>query len=555
MPLTPIPPLLPPLVVALGVLVVAQWVHYGSPHRALNRIFVSLAVHVALWLFALQIAFTLSLDYGNYGSLALRTARALAAFFPLHLWLVQQSITEEGRTLGGCLWRARWWAGLSGLLGAFCFTPWFVPTSLQPDLGLRVVPEYPLGYYLESAGVMLGFALVMGRGAWVSRRSQGARRLELQVFLLGGGVGTGAVLLLVVLRYALGLPWLARLQPTVIGLVVTGTMFAMNRCQVFAPGELTRAGLRATALGLAVVLPACVLDGWTHLLAWSEPIGLILAALAGAGVARFLEAPIDHWLRLAPDLREAQTAALGVAHSTASPDVMEMRFRRIICQWGHCPHALVAQGDGILLGEHFALKSTEPVVTALRVIHWVTPERLARDAHTPEREALEAFLAEQGIEVAVLSADGTLLLGAACPPSLRPYTFPQVAQLLTLAAIMESAFERARFIAKTQRDEQLAAVGLLGTGLIREIRNPLTAISTLAGLQRTQTDPRLRAKFSQLTLAEVQRIEQLTTQLLQLGPDCSCLAPSLCAEPHPPALEHKLAENRVESPTRDTAAG
>jgi len=103
-------------------------------------------------------------------------------------------------------------------------------------------------------------------------------------------------------------------------------------------------------------------------------------------------------------------------------------------------------------------------------------------------------------------------------PSRRPYTYPQVVELLELAAIMESALERAHFAAKVQRTEQLATVGLVGASLAHEIRNPLVSIKTFVQLLPTHYgDPAFREKFFRLIGDEVARIDELTQQLLDMA--------------------------------------
>lgn len=90
--------------------------------------------------------------------------------------------------------------------------------------------------------------------------------------------------------------------------------------------------------------------------------------------------------------------------------------------------------------------------------------------------------------------------------------------MIELASIFEGAIERAHFAAKVQHTEQLATVGLLGASVAHEIRNPLVSIKTFVQLLPTHyQDPRFREKFFQLISDEVQRIDQLTEQLLDLA--------------------------------------
>jgi signal transduction histidine kinase len=102
--------------------------------------------------------------------------------------------------------------------------------------------------------------------------------------------------------------------------------------------------------------------------------------------------------------------------------------------------------------------------------------------------------------------------------SRRPYTYPQVTQLMELASIIQGAFERAHLSAKAQQAEQLATVGLLGASVAHEIRNPLVSIKTFVQLLPTHyQDQSFRDKFFKLIGDEVGRIDQLTEQLLDLA--------------------------------------
>jgi signal transduction histidine kinase len=109
-------------------------------------------------------------------------------------------------------------------------------------------------------------------------------------------------------------------------------------------------------------------------------------------------------------------------------------------------------------------------------------------------------------------------VGVGTVASRRPFTYPQITQLLELASIIESALERAHFSVKAQHAEQLATVGLLGASLAHEIRNPLVTIKTFVQLlPKHYQDAVFRDKFFTLIGDEVTRIDRLTEQLLDLA--------------------------------------
>lgn len=200
---------------------------------------------------------------------------------------------------------------------------------------------------------------------------------------------------------------------------------------------------------------------------------------------------------------------------------LEEAFESILKGWGQSDLALVLHGPGAALcSRGVEVPVNRVVVSAMRHLRWATPERLSRERSTPERREVSSFLTKRGFGVLVIGEGPTLnlLVGVGVAASRRPYTYPQVAQLMELASIMESALERAHFATKMQRTEQLATVGMVGASLAHEIRNPLVSIKTFVQLLPTHhQDPAFREKFFRLIGEEVGRIDQLTEQLLDLA--------------------------------------
>jgi len=191
-------------------------------------------------------------------------------------------------------------------------------------------------------------------------------------------------------------------------------------------------------------------------------------------------------------------------------------------------------GEGRLRGGGLELPLDGPVASALRHLRWVTPERMARQKLDVSELELQAFMEREqlGVMVACGGQGLTVVLAIGVPVTRRPFTYPQVAQLVELSAIIESALERSHYSVKAQHAEQLATVGLLGASLAHEIRNPLVTIKTFVQLlPHHHQDPAFREKFFRLISDEVSRIDRLTEQLLDLATPRTYVAGEL--ELHP----------------------
>jgi len=279
-------------------------------------------------------------------------------------------------------------------------------------------------------------------------------------------------------------------------------------------------GIQKLCLVSVVALAAYVLD---QLLA--EMLSGPVALLATVSFALWLAAIVKEWLdrvfEFYPQGNAARQAAYAAAQRERRIDKLEGAFAAVLAGWGHSEKAIILSGNKQLVsGGSIELAGSSTEMLAIQQLRWATPERLARERPTPERLALQRFLQEKQLGIVVIE-EGlalTVILGVGVSASRRPFTYPQVTQLMELASIIEGALERAHFSAKIQHTEQLATVGLLGASLAHEIRNPLVSIKTFVQLLPTHYhDPAFRQKFFRLIGDEVMRIDQLTDQLLDLA--------------------------------------
>jgi len=90
--------------------------------------------------------------------------------------------------------------------------------------------------------------------------------------------------------------------------------------------------------------------------------------------------------------------------------------------------------------------------------------------------------------------------------------------LQEVAEFMDNILARSRLSMQARQSEQLATIGLIGASLAHEIRNPSSrSRPSPTFLALRFDDPDFRRRFSQLIPAEVERIDNLTQQLLDLS--------------------------------------
>lgn len=434
----------------------------------------------------------------------------------MHFWIVKECIvagTQKSRRW----WRLQLgiWFLISVALAAICFTEYFIPSYSTHS---RRVFGWGYNTYII---VVLGlYAFLMADAYRTTRKLVGARRTELQVWLLGGCTLALAVLALMVINALTHNPRYIRLQPLVVLLFYTATAVAITTYRIFDARQLFLVGIQKLSLIMAVAGVAYGLYSLFGIIL-PDAIAFVCTTAVSLWFASFFNGWLDRFFHFYPQATAARQAAFAAAQRETRVDKLEAAFGNVLKGWGQSEVALVMSGTkGALSGGGFALPDDGTVLRAMQQHHWATPERLARERPTPDRQALLRFLTEQGLGVLVL-AEGpslTTLIGVGTAASRRPFTYPQVTQLQELAAIIENALERAHFSLKAQRAEQLATVGLMGASLAHEIRNPLVSIKAFVQLlPQHYQDPVFRDKFFHLIGDEVMRIDRLTEQLLDLA--------------------------------------
>lgn len=499
----------------------ASWVGFAAiwanPKRPINRLFFTASLHVALWLICRYSAST-GKDLSMY-----RVTTAVGAFLHFHLWLIKETVIDSNEALRRKLYRGRWWLLGGALLALICSTEWFIPTPLNPGMS----HQYGLGYFVYGGGLFLLFCALSVETFRQLKALVGVRRIELQLLLVGGSATAIVVIMLMVMRSIFNAEWMAHLVPYAVLAFYAVTVVGITTSRVFDARQLLFVSLHRLCIVAAVFVVALPFS-----LILNSFISGNVTLLIVIGISLWLAGMVRRWLdgvlQYYPRDGSARQAALTAAQQERRVDSLEIIFLSILKGWGQsersfifsCPKKSFENIDVSGLSVQNALR-------AMRSLKWATPERLSRERRTSESEIVEQFLRERELGV-LLIEDGltfSVLVGVGIPASRRPYTYPQIKDLLEIGSIMGSAIERAHFSVKVQHTEQLATVGLLGASLAHEIRNPLVSIKTFVQLLPNHYhEAKFRDKFFRLILDEVNRIDQLTDQLLDLASPRAYLA-------------------------------
>lgn len=493
-------------VIVTGVGLVVLW---SNPKRLVNRLVFTCSLHIATWLILLQMAVV-----SSEGLVWVRFATSVSALIPLHFWFVKESIIGGFSTRSPAFWGKVVFGCAGVLLLAFIpFTRYFIP--LESTSSNRLVGP---GYYIYIVGVLGMYVIVLLDSLRGLGSLSGGKKLALQVWLWGGCAAAATILLLMLISVLTGVQ--IRLQPFVVMIYYAGTALAITTHRVFDARQLLLIG--AGKLLLGGIVAGVSYCAWRVLrLSVSTDVAFVVVILLAIWLAAWVGRGLDRILQFFPEATAARQAAFSAAQRESKVENLETAFRSVLKGWGQSETALMLSGTkGDFSGGGVELANDGPVLRAMRNLRWATPERLVRERMSDDREALRQFMERNDLGVVAIQEGLALrlLVGVGVSASRRPYTYPQVTQLLELASIMESALERAHFSQKVQHTEQLATVGLLGASLAHEIRNPLVSIKTFVQLLPTHhQDPRFREKFFKLIGDEVTRIDQLTEQLLDLA--------------------------------------
>lgn len=509
--------------VVAGVGALLWW---ANPRRNVNRAVFTTSSVVAAWLLSRH----LRVHVDENKLFWVKGSYSLGALVPFTLWLVKEAIEGTLKIRSGSWFLKNYfWFGSVCALAILPYTEIFIPSHSSESERIRGV-----GVIYYYAGVVALYAYLLFQSVKSVRRQTGAKRIELQVWLCGGSVVGGIIYGLIGIGKVTTNAIYGKSLPIAVLLFYAGTAYAITSHRLFDARQLFLLGARRLIIIiLAVLLTLIISRSIGEIL--SEEMMVIVAVIIALLIGSLVGGWLDKKFNFLAKGEMARQATLAAAQRETRVENLAIVFRELLKGWGHTDQVAIFSGArGQLLDRDLRLEARDSVYSAMKILRWATPERIARERTSEARQEVAKFLAEYGFGLLVVQEGAALctMVGVGIGASRRPYTYPEVTQMLEIVAIMHGAFERAHFSAKAQHAEQLATVGVLGASLAHEIRNPLVSIKTFVQLLPSHyQDPAFREKFFRLISDEVARMDQLTEQLLDLSAPRAYSAQELSLHP------------------------
>ncbi|MDB6113745.1 MAG: zraS 1 [Lacunisphaera sp.] len=511
------------LLTALFSLAVGCGVLWSNPSRLLNRMFLAGSLLVTVWLMLVYEALKTGIAFTHDGSANpvpwLRANSAMAAFFPLIIWLLMEAVVTVAGKFRQTLLRSLPWLLIGLALATLCFTEAFIPSSSTPGNSRRGAAY---DFYFISNAVLYLVLLFLAFNRM--RKETGIRKIELQFLSFNGALSGFAFIALSSVGNYFDLRSLTRLSPIIILAFYVLTAWAVTIHRIFDARQVFLSVVQRLALVLVLCLG--IFGGW-WLFAFTlpPPTDLLLSVAVSSVFAFWLERKSRDWFRLSSEQNIANTrrTVIELARSEPNPDKLVIEFETLLRLWCQTNYSRLLFDSGeIYASGDLEFAKDRPAHAALCKTGWSTPESLQRQRAEPGLVDLRQFLTEYALGLIVTaprnSPAPSLLLVLGTKSNHRPFTYPEVQQVQEIAEFMDNILARSRLTMQARQSEQLATIGLLGASLAHEIRNPLVSIKTFAHLLPTRfDDPEFRRRFNLLIPAEVDRIDSLTQQLLDLS--------------------------------------
>jgi signal transduction histidine kinase len=261
------------------------------------------------------------------------------------------------------------------------------------------------------------------------------------------------------------------------------TVWAICSHKVFDARQVVRSiGQRALFL--------CILGGGAAALVIGveghikHPVDVLLAALVSALLAIVCERPTRRWFGLDPEHLLARPRRIVIEHARHEPDAenLKLRFEKTLKEWCRADQIdLLFAHEGKFVGARATLSSDGLVLPSLVRNSWLTPESLQRKRSDSSTGECARWMAENKCGALLAVPRGSdrpsLIVALGLRESLRPYTYPDIQLLFSLAELMDNILTHASLAQHAAKLAQMESAAMISRSLAHDLRNLTTPIA------------------------------------------------------------------------------
>jgi len=477
----------------------------SNPRRRVNILFLTISISVSVWLLAKTLA------QENPATWVQITA-GIGAILPLHLWAVTELIKTPNASVVQLLRRGRWWLVATLALVLITSTDAFL--SQPPAIGLDFLGP---AYHLYNAGLVGLYVALYINSRTVGLHLTRTQRHELHTLVRGGTLGAALVTTITVASL------IKKVDLSIYAIVVvtfySWIVYSITAYRVLDAKQILLVIARHLVLILFGTLLAYIGMEVLGPLQPANRVTFLIIVSASVLCTVIMMPRVARLFRLVPDPVKVRQLIFDTSRKEIDLGLLHKAFCQILMDWLMTKNVKIYWEHSGLQDDRVDFQSLQPVIDEMKQFKWVTPERLVREKRPNKSQAITHFvdINEFGALVCVEGSLSPLLVGVGIPASGVPYTYPLIVQLVEIAAVIESFYERSYSLGKAKEAERLASIGLMGANLVHEIRNPLISFKTFIHLLEKTDHLNLTRRFIGPIKEELSKIDNLTEQLLELS--------------------------------------
>jgi len=454
-----------------------------NPRRIVNQVFFVTSVWIAVWLACIAIAIREGAQFYSDSNTEVvfwvRCSTASGAFLGWFIWLMRSALMGNNGTLWQVSKETWLWFCASLSIAMLAFSELYIPSSSTPSNR-----QYGIGYGIYVGVAAIGCIWFLFDALRHARILVGIRKIEMHVFVLN----LACACLLVICSNLAGvffhLEWLKRLGPIWFFALHGLTVWAVCYHRIFdAKHIILSVGQRFllfSILGIAAVgLETIVSNRIT------SPWSLTTTTITICVLMIVCDRPMRRWMGLDRShiLLTPRRKIIDWARGLPDEDELRAKFKALLQEWCQTSSVLFfSVKEAPFLPPHPQAAKSWMGFSVLGKDGGTTPEMLQRakpsDGTAECMDVMSRYQLGALLAVPKGSASPSLLIGLGQKAGLRPYTFPEISDLLELTELMDNILTHTRAASHAAKIERLASATMISRGLAHDLNNLATPVST-----------------------------------------------------------------------------